>query len=335
MNWIHTPSELEQLVAGPAPGRVFIDTEYDNQNRFQPQLALVQLAWDGGEALVDPLELSLAPLSGWADEWISHDGTHDWWLLDDATCSPPHACLDTQIAARLLGYERVGLAAVCEQLLGVELDKSQQRSDWLHRPLSEEQRSYAMGDVIYLQQATVFLEEQLAARGLTQAWVEESAVVLQRALDLGQRHPKPFHRIKNLRATGPRAYGRAQTILNWRFEKARARDLPEFRVMHDAVVLKLAKATTPPREQDLKILLQHAQPLEWPQRTRLSDAAKKREKKIKVWRQTKAEQLPMEPSMLLPPALVTALAVGSSPAALPALQGWRQLWVDELVALLS
>ena len=143
--------------------------------------------------------------------------------------------LDTQIAARLLGYERFGLAALVEDVLGVAIDKSEQRSDWLRRPLTDEQRRYAEGDVVHLRSLTAVFEEALRAKALEPAWTEESAHVLARGERLLERQPKAFT-VKDLRRARPESVGGAQAILAWRFEQAKAQNIPEFRVMNDHLV---------------------------------------------------------------------------------------------------
>jgi ribonuclease D len=336
MRWIDSREELQALTEEVSPQQIFVDTEYDNQRYFNARLALVQVAWDGGEVLIDPLELDLSPLSGWGGDWLSHDGTHDWWLLEAAGWALPRRCLDTQIAARLVGYERFGLAALGEAILGLELDKSEQRSDWLRRPLNEAQRHYAIGDVVHLRTMNEVLALQLEERGLERAWVEESALVLERAMRLGERSPKAFYKLKKLRQASPLVYGRAQTLLDWRFAQAEETNLPEFRVLGDALVLRMAEGKMLPKEQSLKGLLKASKPLEWPQKPRRSDDYKAREKLIKAWRLDAAERHQMDASMVLSPQSIDELAGGLATGEVAGLQGWRdERFNDELKALLS
>ena len=161
-------------------------------------------------------------------------------LLDQAGWRPAGECLDTQIAARLLGYERFGLAALAEAVLTVEVDKSEQRSDWLRRPLTLEQQTYALGDVVHLRAMTDVFRRQIDERDLNQAWREESSLVRSRGARLIERQPKPFWKIKDLRKARPLILGRAEAILKWRFDQAQERNIPEFKVLSDAVIVRLA-----------------------------------------------------------------------------------------------
>jgi len=334
--WIDQQKQLLELVASVNPEELWIDTEYDNQRHFAPLLALVQVAWSDGSVVIDPLEVDLSVLKGWGTRWYSHDGTHDWLLLDQANWVPPADCLDTQIAARLLGYERFGLASLVESVLGIELDKSEQRSDWLRRPLTAEQQAYAVGDVIHLRDLTAVFRTEINARGLQNAWAEESALVLERGLGLSERNPKPFWKIKDLRKQRPVVLGRAKVILDWRFAEAQERNQPEFRVLNDHLIVRLATGQIRPRERSLAAALKSATPCDWPERKRPEPSSSAIEKKLKAWRSEQVTTLPMETSMILPSRCISQLAQGQNPIDIPELKGWRrELFGAQIDALIS
>ena len=334
--WIDRQEQLTQLVGSIAPNEIWIDTEYDNQRYFAPRLALVQVAWSDGAVVIDPLEVDLAALNGWGGRWFSHDGTHDWLLLDQAGWRPAGECLDTQIAARLLGYERFGLAALAEAVLTVEVDKSEQRSDWLRRPLTLEQQTYALGDVVHLRAMTDVFRRQIDERQLNQAWREESSLVRSRGARLIERQPKPFWKIKDLRKARPLILGRAEAILKWRFDQAQERNIPEFKVLSDAVIVRLAWGKLKPRERSLAIALKQAKPCDWPKRQRPEPSSAQLEKTLKAWRSEQATQLPMDLSMVLPGRCLTQLAQGKSPDEIEELIGWRQsIFGEQIKALIS
>lgn len=322
--WIDRQEQLTQLVESSSPSEIWIDTEYDNQRYFAPRLALVQVAWSNGAVVIDPLEVDLSALNGWGGRWFSHDGTHDWLLLDQAGWQADGECLDTQVAARLLGYERFGLASLAEAVLAVEIDKSEQRSDWLRRPLTHEQQIYALGDVVHLRAMTDVFRRQIDERDLNQAWQEESHLVRLRGERLIERQPKSFSKIKDLRKARPLILGRAQAILHWRFEQARERNIPEFRVLSDQIVVRLALGKIKPRERSLATALKRAEPCDWPQRSRPEPSSSQLEKKLKAWRSEQAMQLPMDMSMVLPGRCLTQLAQGKSRHDIDELTGWRE-----------
>jgi ribonuclease D len=76
----------------------------------------------------------------------------------------------TKIASKLVRTftDRHGLKDLCRELLGVELSKQQQSSDWGADELTEEQQKYAASDVLYLHQLRAKLDEMLAREGRTE-----------------------------------------------------------------------------------------------------------------------------------------------------------------------
>jgi hypothetical protein len=160
---------IKRLDAAPA---IALDIETINWwDRESEQVSLVQLAFrENGEprvAVIDalsgfdpeplrlPLELSLKTKA-------IHNASFDAVKLARhfrISTSPIH---DTMLAARRSGERRCSLQAQVEAHLGLQLDKTEQRSDWSRRPLSEEQLRYASLDAA----CTLLLYEQQVERGL-------------------------------------------------------------------------------------------------------------------------------------------------------------------------
>jgi ribonuclease D len=76
------------------------------------------------------------------------------------TCSPVFC---TRIASRLTRTytEKHGLKDICAELLGIEISKQQQQSDWANPELTNEQQEYAASDVLYLHQLMKILNDRL------------------------------------------------------------------------------------------------------------------------------------------------------------------------------
>src|SRR3546814_10057755 len=90
-----------------------------------------------------------------------HSASEDLETLSPLLPDGPHVLFDTQIAAAFVGMGLgISYRALVAELVGVELDKGETRSDWLQRPLTASQYSYAALDVVYLKT----LHEQLAER---------------------------------------------------------------------------------------------------------------------------------------------------------------------------
>ena len=137
---IETQSGLEiyceRLAAGTGP--VAIDAERASGYRYSNRAYLVQLRREGaGTALIDPIAfVSLKPLARALEgtEWILHAATQDLPCLTELGLYPT-SLFDTELAGRLLGYPRVGLATLVETLLGQRMRKEHSAADWSTRPL--------------------------------------------------------------------------------------------------------------------------------------------------------------------------------------------------------
>jgi ribonuclease D len=161
------------LAAGEGP--VAIDAERASGYRYSNRAYLIQVRRTGaGTALIDPIAFdSLAPLQDAIGdtEWILHAATQDLPCLAEVGLRPA-ALFDTELAGRLLGYPRVGLATLVEELLGAQLLKEHSAVDWSTRPLPEPWLEYAALDVEVLVELRAVLVDQLAAAGKSE-WARQ------------------------------------------------------------------------------------------------------------------------------------------------------------------
>ena len=152
----------DQLAAGSGP--VAIDAERASGFRYTQRAYLIQMKRAGaGLALIDPIEvpdLSVINAALGPAEWILHAATQDLRCLADVGLSP-EALFDTELAGRLLGRERVNLAALLKEELDITISKGQGATDWSRRPLTEDQIRYAALDVEYLIELRDALEKSL------------------------------------------------------------------------------------------------------------------------------------------------------------------------------
>lgn len=141
---------VEELVEVEAFG---VDTEFHREKTYFPQLALVQLSWNDQKALVDPLTVDLTPfaraLEGPATV-VMHAASQDLEVLHRACGVLPRDLFDTQLAAGFCGHSLPSLSALVEKYYDVHLPKGDRLTDWLRRPLNDDQRTYAASDVEYL-----------------------------------------------------------------------------------------------------------------------------------------------------------------------------------------
>jgi ribonuclease D len=153
---------------------VAVDTEAMGLNPQRDRLCLVQLSAGNGEChLVQfPRPDYRAPrlcrlLGDPAVEKLFHFARYDLAIIRQylgVHCRPIYC---TKIASKLARTytDRHGLRDLCQELLGIELSKQMQSSDWGAPELSEAQLSYAAGDVLHLHRLREHLDGMLAREG--------------------------------------------------------------------------------------------------------------------------------------------------------------------------
>jgi ribonuclease D len=269
-DWITSDDQLGAWLA-PIPGDavVGVDTEFMRRDTFYPQLALLQLAHDGRHALVDPLAFDAGPriqaaLGDQPTTSVMHSASEDLEALAAFLPTGPHTLFDTQIAAAFAGMG-AGLSyrALVLELIGDELDKGETRSDWLQRPLTPSQLSYAALDVVHLHRIHALLGEKLVARGTT-AWFEEDCRrLLQRAGGAGDAQPQ--RSFKGAADWAPDRQALLRRLLRWRDVTARALDKPRPWLVDDNLALSLA-SNLPHSQDDLDTRARGQRALRSPQR---------------------------------------------------------------------
>ncbi|OJX65019.1 MAG: ribonuclease D [Micrococcales bacterium 73-13] len=190
-------SAVTAIAEGDGP--VAVDAERASGFRYSQRAYLIQVFRRGaGTFLFDPPAIGemseLGEVVG-EDEWIIHAASQDLTCLREVGLHPRRV-FDTELAARLLGMERVGLGAVVEELLGVHLEKAHSAVDWSIRPLREEWLEYAALDVELLVDVRDALAVRLEEAGKTGFAAEEFAATLGR--DLSPVRADPWRRMSDL-----------------------------------------------------------------------------------------------------------------------------------------
>ncbi len=243
---------VAELVDQP---RYAVDTEFHRERTYYPKVALVQIAWQDGIALIDPLAISLQPLAkvlagdGLA---IMHAATQDLEVLDLACETLPTRLFDTQLAAGFLGLSTPSLAALADRELHIRLPKGDRLTDWLARPLRAEQLDYAAADVAHLLELHDRITAQLSTLGRLE-WAEDECEEL-RAKGRPQRDPEDaWRRIKEVRQLRGNARAVGRRVAAWREERAMNLDLPVRFVLADLAIVAIAQRA-PKTTDDLKSL---------------------------------------------------------------------------------
>ena len=224
-----------------------VDTEFHRERTYFPTVALVQIKWGDQIALIDPLAVDLAPLApvlagpGLA---VMHAASQDLEVLQRACGVVPSRLFDTQLAAGFLGFATPSLASLAERILGIALPKASRLTDWLRRPLGDDQQRYAAADVAHLLELTSRLRGELAAVGRL-TWAEEECEEL-RSRGWGPPDPEDaWLRLKEGRALKGKARGVAREVAAWRERRAAETDQPVRHVLSDLAIVGIA--TNPPR----------------------------------------------------------------------------------------
>ncbi|MEV4702580.1 HRDC domain-containing protein [Actinoplanes sp. NPDC049316] len=234
---------VERLAAGSGP--VAVDAERASGYRYTQRAYLVQLRREGaGTVLVDPMPLDdLRTLdAALADtEWVLHAASQDLPCLAELGMKP-RRLFDTELAARLAGFERVGLAALTEQLLGYSLEKHHSAADWSTRPLPESWLTYAALDVELLTDLRDLLAAELESQGKAEWAAEEFAALVASADRPPRVRPDPWRRTSGIhRVRGARAQSRVRALWYARDGVAARRDSAPGRVLPDSAIIAAAE----------------------------------------------------------------------------------------------
>ena len=267
---LHEPSDGVPEIVDTAPGLaavveafaaahgpVAVDAERASGYRYGQRTYLVQMRRRGaGTAVIDPIALpDLSELSAAirGAEWVFHAASQDLPGLREQGLHPD-VVFDTELAARLLGMQRVGLAAVVADVLGLGLAKEHSAVDWSTRPVPREWIRYAALDVEVLIDVRDVLADRLRAAGKDE-WARQEFEAVRTAAAPAPRL-EPWRRTSGLHAvrTG-RGMAVVQALWETRDADARARDIAPGRVLPDAALVA-AGAALPTSVSELAALKQ-------------------------------------------------------------------------------
>jgi ribonuclease D len=243
---IQTSAELAEATARfeAGSGPIAIDTERASGFRYSGRAYLIQLRREGaGSVLVDPIPIEdLEPLRRalTGPEWILHAASQDLPCLEELELRPAKL-FDTELAARLCDFEKVGLASITEQLLGYRLEKQHSAADWSSRPLPHDWLVYAALDVELLLELRGKLAAELEKQGKS-AWAEAEFEHVRLA---GPPKPRkePWRRTSGIhKVRGAKALGRVRAVWEARDTLARKLDRAPGKVLPDAAIVEAATA---------------------------------------------------------------------------------------------
>jgi ribonuclease D len=245
-DWIDSPQALAKFCDELSQMQtIAFDTEFVSEDTFRSELCLVQVAAGGRMAAIDTLAVrDLRPfwqlLATPGRQTVVHAGREELLFCLNAIGQPPHELFDLQIAAGMVGLEYpAGYGNLINRLLGERLNKTETRTDWRRRPLSETQIAYALDDVRYLEPMQTQLISRLQELGRLewlrdemQAWQTSVAETLTR---------ERWRRVSGISGLSARSLAVVRELCAWRDTEAERRNVPPRRVLRDDLVIEIAK----------------------------------------------------------------------------------------------
>lgn len=355
---------LTQLRQEP---RLAIDLEANSMYAYREQVCLIQISIPGQDFLLDPL--SPIDLSGLGEligdtavEKVFHAAEYDLMLLKRQYDWQLHNLFDTMWAARILGYQKFGLASLLNRFYQIKLDKRFQKSDWCRRPLSPEQRRYAQLDTHHL----LRLRDDLAQKLKNAHCLEEAQEIFEEQTHVSANHhpfdPDDFWGISGVRDLDGRGRAVLKALNIYRNDEAAARNKPLFKVLNNRTLIDLA-ANTPRNMTELRQIYgmssgqirrygyqllrvieksKNTSPPKRPrQGKRPSDAVLNRYERLHSWRKNRAQKRGVESDVIISRDALWAIAEANPQnledlAQISCLGEWRRArYGDEILKVMN
>lgn len=242
--WIDTNQLLQSFLDYAITfDKYYLDTEFHREKTYFPQLALIQIAVGSRIGLIDPLSIDtsmLRPLLEGPGECVLHAAQQDLDVMAQSCGFIPSRIIDTQLCAGFVGYTQPSLASLLQAYLKITVPKGDRLTDWLRRPLTQDQLTYAASDVAYLEKLTGLIFQQLDNLKRSD-WALEACEEL-RIRPTGPHSPDDaWLRVKDVRTLKGRSRWVAQQVARWREERAMDLDLPPRHVLSDIALLGISQ----------------------------------------------------------------------------------------------
>ena len=247
MIWIDRQSALDaELEKLKGQATIAIDTEADSFHSYFDKVCLIQLTADGRDLLIDPLEnLDMKKLGEILEDAsvtkLLHGADYDLRILGRDFGIRIRNLVDTMICAQLLGEPGIGLAALLQKYVGVELDKAHQRADWSKRPLPRDMAEYAAKDTRHLVELASILSGKLRDKNRWDWAVEEFSRLEEVRWTPSEDDGEGWRKLKGSGRLEPRAMEVLRHLYDWRDREARSRDVPTFRVISNDALMTIAR----------------------------------------------------------------------------------------------
>lgn len=227
-----------------------MDTEFIRVDTFYPKLGLLQVCDGEGSYLLDPLRLSSwepfkALLRSPSIIKVFHSCSEDLIVFSDFFELIPSPLFDSQRAAAFLGYGySISYQNLVESILGITLAKGETRSDWLQRPLTQNQLTYAALDVAYLSEIYADLSKRLIEKDRLQWVVYDCDELISNAnKDVAENQwDDCYQTVGGAWRLAQKQLEALKRLCQWREAQARKRDKPRSWIAKDTDLIAICES---------------------------------------------------------------------------------------------
>lgn len=225
---------------------VTVDTEFLRETTYWPILCLVQMATPEEAVIVDPMVegFDLGPMfelfQNKSAVKVFHAAKQDIEIFVKLSGDAPQPVFDTQVAAAVCGFgDSISYDNLVRMINGTQLDKSSRFTNWSHRPLTDKQLTYALGDVTHLRDCYLHIVDLLEEKDRL-PWIEDELATLMDRDNYLVQPEDAWKRLK-MKVNRPRDLAMMQELAAWRELKAQQQDVPRGRVVKDDAIYELAQ----------------------------------------------------------------------------------------------
>jgi len=254
--WVDQPQKLRQVAQELAAQDILaVDTESNSLYAYQEQVCLIQFSTHDKDYLVDALALPDLSMLGEIFSTnrilkVFHAAEYDLiCLFRDYTFRFDYL-FDTMVAARILGYQKIGLGSLLEKYFGIQMDKKYQRANWGKRPLKPEMLDYARQDSHYLIPLQEHLRAELVEAGLWELALEDFRRLTEGIEDTTESSKEDFWKLHGARDLSPEKAAVLKSLYQFRETTAQAQNRPPFKVISHQALVEMAQ-TCPNHQSDL------------------------------------------------------------------------------------
>ncbi len=336
---INTKTDLEKITRDLKKEKsIAVDVEADSMYHFKEKVCLIQLATKKKQVVIDPLQIqNLSSLnilfSNSNIKKIFHGADFDVRSLYRDFDIKIKNLFDTQLASVFLGIKETGLDAVVKKRFKISLNKKYRKKDWSKRPLPKDMIEYAVNDTIYLIKLAKILEKELKKINRI-SWVYEECKILSKVRPALLNSAPLFMKFKGAGKLNRKSLAVLEALLKLRLSMAEKKDKPLFKIIGNNSIMKTVKEkpanlrqlerTKALSQKQIEMygdaivravnssLMLPAADLPVYQRRKalvLSPEVPLRAKAIKRWRDSKAKEIGLEPSIVCNKSIINSIAM--------------------------